>query len=451
MRPNGREQTIGAMIARDSSPILEREAKMTKALEYKKTLSFLAFLVLAGCGSDSVVGPMPGPVAVGNTPPAITSSSSIDVAENTSGTIYTATASDPEGGVLTFSIAGDDASSFTVDSGTGAIAFVNSPDFENPADTNADNNYVFTLSVSDPGGATASQTVTITVTNISETSQRYIDQVFSEMTVQRNIQFAPGLFLDLFTPANDTVTDRPVMLAASGGGFTAQERDTVEEIARDFARRGYVAATIDYRVSSTDPATPDDLAIAAIRATHDLFAAIRYFRADAEGANTLGVRSSAIFATGQSAGALMAAIATTLDPNDPIASGGVQAFLNANGGVYGNVGSNLGTSSRLNGAMPLSGAILDLATIDSSSGVMYAAHEEFDPVVPCGTAPEGAFGTGLILSGGCTMVDAYATSGVNAQLFLVSGSNGHVEFTNEERSAIYAGAARLFFDNVISR
>ena len=106
--------------------------------------------------------------------------------------------------------------------------------------------------------------------------------------------------------------------------------------------------------------------------------------------------------------------------------------------------------SSVNGALVISGAVLDLSTVDASSAVLYAAHEEFDPIVPCQTAPEGSNFTGLVVSGGCDLVPAYNAANVPAELFLVAGSAGHVNYSDAEFSSIYLGAATLFFDQVIS-
>ena len=146
----------------------------------------------------------------------------------------------------------------------------------------------------------------------------------------------------------------------------------------------------------------------------------------------------------------MAMLAATLDPDDPISNQALVNFLNSNGGVYGTVGESNGVSSIVQGALPLSGAVLDLATVDASSAFLYAAHEEFDPVVPCSTAPEGASFTRLQVSGACDVVPAYGAAGATGVLFLVEGSMGHVEFTEAQRRDIYQGAAELFFETVIS-
>lgn len=410
-----------------------------------------AACVLAACsggGGASSPGQTPSPPT--NAAPTITSSSAVSVPENSSGVVYTATATDPDGDTLSFSISGSDAGRLAIDSASGAVSFVSPPDFEAPADANADNAYTFTLSVRDPAGASDSQTVSISVTDVSESGQRYVDHVFANVDVQRALTFAPGLAMDVFTPSGDTATNRPVLILAAGGGFVGQVRTAVEPIARDFARRGYVTATIDYRVLPGTPLTADELAVASATATHDMFAAVRFFRADALAGNTHGIRADAIFVGGESAGGVLAAMAATLDPSDTIASSAIANYYAANGGVYGNVGSHGATASAVNGAMVLSGAILDLATVDAASAVLYAAHEEFDSIVPCQTAAEGANFTGLVVSGACDLVPAYTSAGASAELFLVAGSAGHVNYSNAELASIYQGAATLFFNDVIS-
>ena len=101
--------------------------------------------------------------------PAITSAATASVAENTSGTVYTATATDAEGDAVTFSLSGTDAALFTIDATTGEVAFITPPDFENPADSGGDNVYDITVNASD-GNSSSSQNVVITVTDVGEST-----------------------------------------------------------------------------------------------------------------------------------------------------------------------------------------------------------------------------------------------------------------------------------------
>ncbi len=102
-----------------------------------------------------------------NEAPSISSGASASVAENSSGTVYTATASDPEGAALSYSLTGADAALFTIDAGTGAVSFIAPPDYEAPLDSDGDNVYEITVRASD-GTNTATQGVSVTVTNLNE-------------------------------------------------------------------------------------------------------------------------------------------------------------------------------------------------------------------------------------------------------------------------------------------
>src|SRR6185503_6876995 len=94
--------------------------------------------LLAGCGGDGGGGGM-GPPPMGNNPPAITSPATATVAENSAGAFYTATATDPDGNPLTFSLSGGaDRAQFVI-TAAGALSFAQPPDFEAPTDADANN------------------------------------------------------------------------------------------------------------------------------------------------------------------------------------------------------------------------------------------------------------------------------------------------------------------------
>ena len=145
----------------------------------------------------------------------------------------------------------------------------------------------------------------------------------------------------------------------------------------------------------------------------------------------------------------MAATVATFDESDTVPRQAIEDYLAVNGGVFGSVGTNTSTSSAVQGAIPISGAILDLDIIDANSAPVYAAHNEIDPVVPCDTAPEGAAFTGLVSSGSCDFIPALQAAGVTTGFFL-NPRVGHVDFTAAEFLQISEEAASLFFEEVIS-
>ena len=95
--------------------------------------------------------------------PSFTSPDSANVAENET-LAYTAVATDADGDDLSYSLSGTDAALFTIDSNTGAVSFIASPDFEDPGDAGGDNVYDITVTASDDDSST-NHDVTITVTN----------------------------------------------------------------------------------------------------------------------------------------------------------------------------------------------------------------------------------------------------------------------------------------------
>ncbi|MEQ1599794.1 MAG: peroxidase family protein [Methylotenera sp.] len=104
-----------------------------------------------------------------NEAPAITSVAAFNVAENSTA-VTTVTATDVDAGaVLTYSIVGgDDETKFAINAGSGLLSFIAPPDFEAPTDVGADNVYNLVVQVSDGLGGTATQAISVAVTNVGD-------------------------------------------------------------------------------------------------------------------------------------------------------------------------------------------------------------------------------------------------------------------------------------------
>ncbi len=101
-----------------------------------------------------------------NTPPTITGSATLDYIENSDTPVATYSAEDAQNDNITWFLGGVDMASFTIDS-SGVLTFNSSPDFENPADSDANNIYEVTLIATDdntiaPAPSTLDVRVTIT-------------------------------------------------------------------------------------------------------------------------------------------------------------------------------------------------------------------------------------------------------------------------------------------------
>ncbi|MFM9912173.1 MAG: cadherin domain-containing protein [Methylophilaceae bacterium] len=101
-----------------------------------------------------------------NEAPTISSGAIASVAENTTA-VMTVVASDPDASTtLSYGLSGADAAKFGISAG-GVITFLSAPNFEAPTDSNTDNIYSVTVTVSD-GALTASKAIGATVTNVNE-------------------------------------------------------------------------------------------------------------------------------------------------------------------------------------------------------------------------------------------------------------------------------------------
>jgi acetyl esterase/lipase len=104
--------------------------------------------------------------------------------------------------------------------------------------------------------------------------------------------------LDLYRPKG-AAQRLPAIICIHGGGWHKGDRAAMTNLAQALAARGFVAATISYRLSG-EAKFP-----AAIQ---DCKAAVRFLRANAE---RFGIDASAIGVTGLSAGGHLAALLTT--------------------------------------------------------------------------------------------------------------------------------------------
>jgi hypothetical protein len=94
----------------------------------------------------------------------------VSIMENTAN-VATVTATDADAGsTITYNIVGGaDAAKFNINTTTGTLSFIATPDFESPADANADNGYIVIVRASD-GVNDDDQVITITVSNINDNS-----------------------------------------------------------------------------------------------------------------------------------------------------------------------------------------------------------------------------------------------------------------------------------------
>jgi len=160
---------------------------------------------------------------------------------------------------------------------------------------------------------------------------RYLDEIFNEVIKTEDVVYgnAPDLpfwfwvesntqdidlDMDIYEPAGDTLTNRPVIIFVHTGSFFSgyNELDDVVDLSISAAKRGYVAVSINYRLGLNILSTYSGER-AVYRAVQDGGAAIRYLR---EFPEEFGINPDTIFMWGTSAGSIMALHLSYLDDDD---------------------------------------------------------------------------------------------------------------------------------------
>ena len=209
--------------------------------------------------------------------------------------------------------------------------------------------------------------------------KRYQNEIFGSYQVQSNIPYgkvlAKPLYLDAYTATGDTVSQRPMVLFIHAGGF--QTGDKVSGFAKlvcaAMAKRGYVAASIEYRLTS--PIANDTACFEAmLRALQDAKAAVRFFRKNGA---LYGIDTSQIFAIGSSAGSITALHLAYLD------SAEVPGFVNWNrvDNTFEGTSGNPGFSSRVQAVISNWGALGDTAWMKKGDVPVYCVHGTSDSTI----------------------------------------------------------------------
>ena len=202
----------------------------------------------------------------------------------------------------------------------------------------------------------------------SQCDGRYQDDIFTDSDVV-TVEYSDvydwslldsGLDMDIYLPQGDEQTNRPLIIFAHGGSFYVGNKNNPEMIAlcQAFAKKGYVTASIQYRLTSQLSLLDSNVMIQTVfNAISDMKAAVRYFRQDVTlNNNTYGIDSSQIFIGGYSAGAVAAINLAFLNQEEEIPAY-LQPFIDNAGGMDGNSG-NPGYSSKAKGVISFSRSCL---------------------------------------------------------------------------------------------
>ena len=266
---------------------------------------------------------------------------------------------------------------------------------------------------------------------------RYIDEIF-EVEIITNIQYGSNyndnwgnielqqLYMDIYQPAGDDINNRPLIFFLFGGGFIFGDRTSndIVSLCHGYAKRGYVAVAIDYRLTTSllFDNSLTNVYSAVIKSVHDLKAAIRFFRMSFETENQYRIDQNRIFVGGTSAGSISAIHTAYLDENDIIPFE-INTILQNTGGYEGESG-NPGYNSEIHGVINLCGAIGDESWLGTINQPIVSLHGTNDITVPYG---EGINVLGITSYGSSIIHSRMLELGNDSQLYTDEGG-GHCDF-----------------------
>lgn len=272
---------------------------------------------------------------------------------------------------------------------------------------------------------------------------RYLSPVFDSVTVE-TVKFGQGpnakgetqeLFMDIYQPYGDTMTNRPVAIFAFGGAFITGSRDDwyVVLVCEHLAKAGYVVASIDYRIYDGidgmlgEILTGNHMRI-FFRPMQDMRAAVQYMKADfAELGNNYNIDTSRILIGGASSGGITSMMTAYCDKESEIAEMGINgslAPLTALGGFYSTSGLYPNYSWQSLAAFNVSGAMINADWVEPGDIPLVSAHGDADQVVPFKSGNLGGLTAGLFDLQGSYVVDSVARAkGVCSYLYRMEGKD----------------------------
>lgn len=262
-------------------------------------------------------------------------------------------------------------------------------------------------------------------------TNRYVNPVFTSVYKHSNVKYGEApvwtipynttdLFMDIYEPIGDELTKRPLMLWVHPGGFLLgdKEADDMVALCDSFAKRGYVTASIGYRLGF-NPLSSNSAERAVYRGTQDVRTAIQYL---IEYSDVFDIDTNSIFLGGSSAGGVATLHVAYLDQDE--------APISTEGGIFGNDLGCLDCNAdkfpheiSLAGIVNLWGAIGDSSWIDADETTpALLIHGVEDDVVPFGVGH--AFGV-------ITTPESHGSRSVHNSLNSFGIDHGYIPFVGQ--------------------
>ncbi|HEY6915134.1 MAG TPA: alpha/beta hydrolase, partial [Paludibacter sp.] len=216
-------------------------------------------------------------------------------------------------------------------------------------------------------------------THVPYSNDPYITTLSKGLVKSFNDPELLDLKLDIYYPKTDLFKNRPCVMLIHGGAFYIGSKESAaeRELATTFAKRGYVVASIDYRLGFK--LLPADIELSAYRAIQDAHAALRFLAHNAQG---LGIDPNQIYVGGTSAGA-MASLNVAFMDNDERPERIKQAYREGRLGRIEESGNMYPEKFTIKAVANLWGGLSDLTIIDRDEKIaVLSIHGTADEIVP---------------------------------------------------------------------
>jgi alpha/beta superfamily hydrolase len=216
------------------------------------------------------------------------------------------------------------------------------------------------------------------------TNQPYSDEPYIT-TLRKGLikSFSDGKLLDLkldvYYPKTDLFKNRPCVMLIHGGAFYIGSKESACErtLATTLAKRGYLVASIDYRLGFKP--TPGEIEMSAYRAIQDANAALRFLAHNAKG---LGIDPNQIYIGGTSAGGV-ASLNTAFMTNDERPQRILEASRKGLIGKIEESGNKYTETFKIKAVINMWGAVSDLSIIGKDEQIpVLSIHGTADDIVP---------------------------------------------------------------------
>jgi hypothetical protein len=235
--------------------------------------------------------------------------------------------------------------------------------------------------------------------------------------------------MDIYQPTGDLETNRPLIIWAHGGSFISgsSTNSDVVALSQAFAKKGYVCASINYRLGLT-PFDSIGAVRAVLRAVQDMKASVRFFYKDKLTTNTYKIDTNNIFVGGSSAGAITALHLAYLNKSCEINYYLTPSSLITLGGMEGYSGNQC-YSSKVKGVINLCGALGRYGWIEPGDVPFCSMHGTIDGTVKYNRGQVNP-GIPLLLLDGSRMLKEQANAiGINNPFYTWYGKD-HVPYAS---------------------